>query len=81
MKIIVFVLINCEEGAEKAILLELRKMRLVSFADQVVGTYDIIVKIESDMMEELKETITWDIRKMVKIRSTLILTVRNTIRC
>lgn len=37
------------------------------------GAYDILAKIESDTIEKLRETITWKIRKIEKIRSTLTL--------
>jgi len=37
------------------------------------GAYDILAKIESAQVEDLRETITWKIRKIDKIRSTLTL--------
>ena len=37
------------------------------------GAYDILAKIESPQVEDLRETITWKIRKIDKIRSTLTL--------
>ena len=37
------------------------------------GAYDILAKIESSQVEDLRETITWKIRKIDKIRSTLTL--------
>lgn len=37
------------------------------------GAYDIITKVESDQVETLREAITWKIRKIPKIRSTLTL--------
>ena len=37
------------------------------------GAYDILAKIESSTVEALRETITWKIRKIEKIRSTLTL--------
>ena len=36
--------------------------------------YDIIAKISSESVEKIRETITWKIRKIEKIRSTLTLT-------
>ena len=40
---------------------------------ELFGAYDILAKIESDTVEKLRETITWKIRKIEKIRSTLTL--------
>ena len=39
------------------------------------GIYNIIAKIESNNMDSLKETITWKIRRMSKVRSTVTLIV------
>ncbi len=41
--------------------------------DGTFGAYDIIAKVEADSTDKLRETITWKIRKMSKIRSTLTL--------
>jgi DNA-binding Lrp family transcriptional regulator len=37
------------------------------------GAYDILAKVELSLVEALRETITWKIRKIAKIRSTLTL--------
>jgi len=37
--------------------------------------YDIIAKVEADDMNNLKETITWRIRRLDKVRSTLTMIV------
>ncbi|MDO7697216.1 MAG: Lrp/AsnC ligand binding domain-containing protein, partial [Nitrosopumilus sp.] len=37
------------------------------------GAYDILAKVQAELVEKLRETITWKIRKIVKIRSTLTL--------
>ena len=41
----------------------------------VYGVYDIIAKIEADTMEQVKEIITWKIRRLEKVRSTLSMIV------
>lgn len=66
-----FVLINAELGAENAIIKELKNTENVSEVYIVYGAYDIVVKIEADTMEKVKETITWKIRRLERIRSTL----------
>jgi len=40
-------------------------------ASIVYGVYDIVAKVEADTMEELKQTVTWKIRRLGKVRSTL----------
>ncbi len=66
-----FVLINAELGAENTIIKALKNTENVSEVYIVYGAYDIVVKIEADTMEKVKETITWKIRRLERIRSTL----------
>jgi DNA-binding Lrp family transcriptional regulator len=37
------------------------------------GAYDIIAKVDNSTIDTLRETITWKIRKIDRIRSTLTL--------
>lgn len=70
-----FVLINSEIGAEEDLLKELKKIENVKEAYSVYGVYDIVVKVEADTMEKLKEIVTWKIRRLDKVRSTLTMIV------
>jgi DNA-binding Lrp family transcriptional regulator len=69
-----FVLINCELGSEEEIILELKTFSDVKEVQGTFGAYDIIAKISSESVEKIRETISWKIRKIEKIRSTLTLT-------
>ena len=69
-----FVLLNCDLGAEEYILDELKQVEQVKNAYVTFGAYDIIAKVSSESVEKIRETITWKIRKIEKIRSTLTLT-------
>jgi len=68
-----YVLINCELGSEESIIQELKNLDSVIEVHGTFGAYDILAKIESAQVEDLRETITWKIRKIDKIRSTLTL--------
>ena len=70
-----FVLINTEIGAEGEVLEALRKVEGVVEAYSVYGVYDIIAKIQADSMDKVKETVTWHIRRLDKVRSTLTMIV------
>ena len=70
---IAFVLINCELGSEEAVISELKSVEGVKEVHGTFGAYDILAKVESDQVEKLRETITWKVRKIPKIRSTLTL--------
>ena len=69
-----FVLINCELGSEEEIILELKTLPDVKQVQGTFGAYDIIAIISSETIEKIRETISWKIRKIEKIRSTLTLT-------
>ena len=68
-----YVLINCELGSEESIIGQLKTLDGVVEVHGTFGAYDILAKIESATVEVLRETITWKIRKIDKIRSTLTL--------
>mgnify|MGYP000088321119 CR=1 FL=1 len=68
-----YVLINCEIGSEEKVIEELKAIDGVKEVHGTFGAYDILAKVESDQVETLRETITWKIRKIDKIRSTLTL--------
>jgi DNA-binding Lrp family transcriptional regulator len=70
-----YVLINCDLGSEEEILKELRRLIEVVELSGVYGVYDIIVKIRADTMDKLRETITWHVRRIDKVRSTLTMIV------
>jgi len=66
-----FVLINTEMGSENEILDSLQKIGNVKNAYVVYGVYDVIALVEADTMDQLKDIITWKIRRLSKVRSTL----------
>ncbi len=72
---VAFVLINAELGEEQGILKELRSIPSVKEAHFVYGVYDIIVKVEAESAEKLKEIVTVRIRRLPDVRSTLTMTV------
>jgi len=72
---IAFVLINTEIGSEGDVLKVLRKVDGVIEAYTVYGVYDVIAKIKADSMDKLKEMVTWNIRRLDKVRSTLTMIV------
>ena len=71
---VAFVLINSELGKEE-LLKELRSIENVKEAHFVYGVFDVIVKVEAESMEKLKDLITFKIRRLNDARSTLTMTV------
>ncbi len=68
-----FVLIGVETGAEHDVIRELGAIDNIKDVYLTFGVYDIVLKAEARTERELKETITYKIRKLEKIRSTLTL--------
>jgi DNA-binding Lrp family transcriptional regulator len=70
-----FVLINTEIGAEEEVLKKLAGIDGVKEACMVYGVYDIIAKIEAEDLDRLKDIVTWRIRRLDKVRSTITMIV------
>jgi len=73
-----FVLINAEIGSEEEVLKELKKVEGVVEAYVVYGVYDVVAKIKADTMDRLKDVVTWHVRRLNKVRSTLTMIVVET---
>ncbi len=68
-----YVLISCDLGFDVEIIDEIKQLEDVKEVHGVFGAYDILVKLESANVENLKDIITWKIRKLNRVRSTLTL--------
>jgi DNA-binding Lrp family transcriptional regulator len=70
-----FVLINTELGQETDVLNRLKDLKEVKEVHMVYGVYDIIARVETDTMQELKDVMSLKIRRLDKVRSTLTMIV------
>lgn len=70
-----FILINSKIGSENEVLRSIKKINSVKEAYVVYGAYDVVAKVEAETMKKLKDVITWNIRRLEKIRSTLTMIV------
>jgi DNA-binding Lrp family transcriptional regulator len=70
-----YILINYVIGTENKILNRLINLPGIVEVSEVNGIYDIIVKITSDNLDDIRETITKHIRTIKTIRSTMTLIV------
>ncbi len=70
---IAYVLVSCDLGFDAETIHEIKQVEDVKEVRGVYGAYDIIVKLESANVENLRDTITWKIRKLNRVRSTLTL--------
>ena len=70
-----YVLISCDLGFDVEIIDEIKQLEDVKEVRGVFGVYDILVKLELANVENLRDIITWKIRKLNRVRSTLTLMV------
>ena len=70
-----FILINAELGQETNVIEILEKIPAVKETNHVYGVYDLVVKVEAESMEVLKEVLHLRIRPVEGVRSTMTLIV------
>jgi len=68
-----FVLMNVNVGSEKQVITDAKAMGCVKKAWLCFGVYDLILKIETPSMKELKELVTSEYRSIKNVKSVLIL--------
>ena len=71
---IAYLLLTCDLGSENSVIEQLKAIPSVKEAHGIYGAYDILVKIESSSADDQRETVTFKIRKIQHVRSTLTLT-------
>lgn len=69
-----FVLLNCDIGAENAIISEINDILGVSGATGLSGVYDIIAKLNAESDNGISRIVT-KIRSIANIRSSLTMIV------
>lgn len=69
-----FVMITVEIGSKEKVMDKLKAIPEVKEAHQLYGVYDIIARVESDTMLNLKDAIS-RIRQLWAVRSTLVMMV------
>ncbi len=75
-----YVLINSDLGTDESIISKIKEIlkdeKDIEFTTQgVYGIYDIVLKISSDNTDILRNIITYKIRKINKVQSTLTMMV------
>jgi DNA-binding Lrp family transcriptional regulator len=68
-----YVMLNCELGAEAEIIEKLKELEEVKDVFETIGTHDMMVKLQADNFEKIREIVSWNIQKLPKVRSTATL--------
>ena len=70
-----YVLINTEPKNMESVVATLEKNDSVVEIFPVYGVYDIVAKIQADTMEKLKDIVTWKVRSLEDVRSTITMLI------
>jgi DNA-binding Lrp family transcriptional regulator len=68
-----YVMLNCELGAETAIIEQLKELEQVVDVFETIGTHDMLVKLQAENFEKIREVVSWNIQKLKNVRSTATL--------
>jgi len=68
-----YVMLNCELGAESEIIDQLKEIEQVVDVFETIGTHDMLVKLQAENFEKIREIVSWNIQKLNKVRSTATL--------
>ena len=70
-----YLLLNVETGTDEEVINNLKTLQEVKEAHMVYGVYDIVVRVETETMEELKNVVSWTVRRLDRVRSTMTMIV------
>lgn len=68
-----YVMLNCELGSEVDIIEQLKQIEQVVDVFETIGTHDMLVKLQAENFEKIREVVSWNIQKMKNVRSTATL--------
>jgi len=68
-----YVMLNCDLGAETAIIEQLKELEQVIDVFETIGTHDMLVKLQAENFEKIREIVSWNIQKLKNVRSTATL--------
>ncbi|MCV0400473.1 MAG: Lrp/AsnC ligand binding domain-containing protein [Nitrosopumilus sp.] len=68
-----YVMLNCELGAEAEIIEQLKEIEQVVDVFETIGTHDMLVKLQAENFEKIREIVSWNIQKLKNVRATATL--------
>jgi DNA-binding Lrp family transcriptional regulator len=67
---IAFVFINTEAASMPEVLKKIKAVEGVKEAEMVYGVFDIVAKVKTETMEQLKQIVTFKIRMLANVLTT-----------
>ena len=68
-----FVLLNTELGMESKIIEALNGVEEITNIHSLYGIYDLIIEMEADSMDKIKEVVFIKVRRLDNVKSTITL--------
>ena len=68
-----YVMLNCDLGTEEAVIEQLKELEQVVDVFETIGTHDMLVKLQAENFEKIREVVSWNIQKLKNVRSTATL--------
>ena len=73
-----YVMLNCDLGAEAKIIEELKELEQVVDVFETIGTHDMLVKLQAENFEKVREIVSRNIQQLKNVRSTATLIKQET---
>ncbi len=73
-----YVMLNCNLGAEAAIIEQLKELEQVVDVFETIGTHDMLVKLQAENFEKVREIVSRNIQQLKNVRSTATLIKKET---
>ena len=73
-----YVMLNCDLGAEAAIMEQLKEIEQVVDVFETIGTHDMLVKLQAENFEKVREIVSRNIQQLKNVRSTATLIKQET---
>jgi DNA-binding Lrp family transcriptional regulator len=68
-----FVLLNTELGQEARIIEALKDIKEIKAIHSIYGIYDLIIEMEAESMDKIKEIVFNKVRRLENVKSTITL--------
>jgi len=65
-----YVMLNCELGSEAEVIGQLKELEQVVDVFETIGTHDMMVKLQAENFEKIREIVSWNIQKLKNVRAT-----------
>lgn len=63
-----YVMLNCDLGAESDIIEQLKEIEQVVDVFETIGTHDMMVKLQADNFETIRDIVSRNIQKLKNVR-------------